>query len=85
MSKESIGEFHIEVKRFRVPFKFNLMCPTCGHIKEEDLEVRYLCYPTANKAYETFGYCMECGEDIPYNLTLKVDVDVNGDCVVDNE
>jgi glucose dehydrogenase len=85
MSKESVGEFHVEVKRFYIPFKFNLECPSCGYINGVDLEDRYLSYPVANKVVEDAACCEECCEEIPYNLTLKIDVEVSSECVVDSE
>jgi len=50
-----------------------------------DLEDRYLSYPVANKVVEDAACCEECCEEIPYNLTLKIDVEVSSECVVDSE
>lgn len=81
MSVESIkleGDFSIDVKRFYLPFIFNVECPHCGEKIEKDLNDQYLSYPDVNKEEEAYFYCDECeGEfEVPFTLEINITTDM---------
>lgn len=62
----------INVKRFHLPFKTNVTCPSCKHERELDLNYDYLGYPSINKKESHYLYCTVCDIEFEIGITLNM-------------
>ena len=78
---KEIKEFDPDVKRFRIPVKFDIKCPKCEAVVLIDLEEDYLPHPTINGKFEASACCGECEEELQFDLTLKMEIEVDDNSV----
>ena len=67
----------LDIKRFYLPLKINVICHNCGNPSEIDLDKDYISYPTINDTITIGAMCIDCGEcfelDAILNISLKID------------
>jgi len=69
-------EYPIEVKRLYLPFKTEVVCPSCKNKKEIDLNFDYLSYPILNKKESFYIYCNKCDIEFETLITLKLNITI---------
>jgi hypothetical protein len=67
------GQFALDVKRFRMPYRVEGQCPKCGANYVRDFSGdAYLSYPVTNTDTELCGYCSTCDHQWPVIVLVDV-------------